>query len=81
MGTCPETSSCSRHRFRWLGHAARMPESSIEASMVKQLLFAYTIPGHPRPVGRPHYTRMDGAMQDLSISTLGPWLQLDLLRD
>ena len=31
-----------------------------------QLLFADFIPGYPRPVGRPHYTWMDGAMQNLS---------------
>jgi len=64
-----------RHRVRWLGHAARKPE----ANMVKQLLFADSIPGCPRPVGRPHYTWMDGAMHDLT--TLGPRLQLDLPRD
>ena len=62
----------SRHRVRWLGHATRKPETTI----VNQLLHADNIPGRPRPVGRPHYTWMDGAMQDL-----GPWLQLDLLRD
>ena len=38
--------------------------------MVKQLLFADSIPGRPRPVGRPHYTWMDVAMQDLR--PLGP---------
>ena len=26
--------------------------------MVKQLLFAHSIPGHPRPLGRPHLTWM-----------------------
>ena len=63
----------SRYRVRWLGHAARKPEA------VKQLLHADNIPGRPRPVGRPHYTWMDRAMQDLN--ALGPRLQLDLLRD
>ena len=66
----------SRHTVRWLGHAARKPETT----MVKQLLLAAdSIPGRPKPVGRPHYTGIDGGMQDFSI--LGPWLQLDLLRD
>ena len=51
----------------------------IIAMMANQLLYADSIPGSPRPVGRPHYMWMDGAMQDLS--TLGPRLQLDLLRD
>ena len=44
---------------------------SLQAPLVKQLLFADSILGHPRPVGRPHYTWMDGAMQDLS-TLLGP---------
>ena len=39
----------------------------------------YILLGRPRPVGRPHYTWKDGAMQDLN--ALGPRLQLDLLRD
>ena len=60
---------------RWLGHAARKPETTI----VNQLLHSDSIPGRPRPVGRPHYTWKDGAMQDLD--ALGPRLQLDLLRD
>ena len=64
-----------RHRVRWLGHAARKPETAI----VNQLLHADSIPGRPRPVGRPHYTWKDGAMQDLN--ALGPRLQMDLLRD
>ena len=46
--------------------------------MIKQLLLADSIPGRPWHVSRPHYMWMDGAMQDLS--TLGPRLQLDLLR-
>ena len=50
-----------------------MPETTI----VNQLLHADYIPGRPRPVGRPHYTWMDGTMQDLN--ALGPRLQLDLL--
>ena len=48
-------------------------------SIVNQLLHADSIPGRPRPVGRPHYTWKDGAMQDLS--ALGPRLQMNLLRD
>ena len=35
-----------RHRVRWLGHAARKPNDV----MVKQLLFAHSIPGHPKPL-------------------------------
>ena len=65
----------SRHRVKWLGHAARKPE----ITMVKHLLFADSIPGRPLPVGCPHYTWMYGAIQNLS--TLGPRLQGDLLRD
>ena len=45
---------------------------------LNELLHADSIPGRPRPVGRPHYTWKDGAMQDLN--ALGPRLQLDLLR-
>ena len=71
-GQMPSSQLLSRHRVRWLGHAAR----KLETTIVNQLLHADYIPGRPRPVGRPHYTWMDGAMQDL-----GPWLQLDLLRD
>ena len=71
----PISQLLSRHRVRWLGHAARKPETTI----VNQLLHADNIPGRPRPVGRSHYTWMDGAMQDLT--ALGPRLQLDLLRD
>ena len=43
------------------------------------IMHADSIPGRPRPVGRPHYTWKDGAMQDLN--ALGPRLQLDLLRN
>ena len=74
-GQMPISQLLSRHRVRWLGHAARKPETTI----VNQLLHADSIPGRPRPVGRPHYTWKDGAMQDLT--ALGPRLQLDLLRD
>ena len=73
-GQMPISQLLSRHRVRWLGHVARKPETTI----VNQLLHADSIPGRPRPVGRPHYTRKDGAMQTLS--ALGPRLQLDLLR-
>ena len=74
-GQRPISQLLSCHRVRWLGHAARKPETTI----VNQLLHADSIPGRPRPVGRPHYTWKDGAMQDLN--ALGPRLQLDLLRD
>ena len=50
-----------------------------ETTIVNQLLHADSIPGRLRPGGRPHYTWMDGVMQDLN--ALGPRLQLDLLRD
>ena len=50
-----------RHIVRWLGHAARKPHDV----MVKQLLFAHSIPGHPRPMGCPHLTWMDTAMHDM----------------
>ena len=43
-----------QHRVRWLGHAACKPNDV----MVEQLLFAHSIPGHPRPMGRPHLTWM-----------------------
>ena len=74
-GQMPISQILSRHRVRWLGHAARKPETTI----VNQLLHADSIPGRPRPVGHPHYTWKDGAMQDLN--ALGPRLQLDLHRD
>ena len=74
-GQMPISQLLSRHRVRWLGHAARKPETTI----VNQLLHADSIPGRPRPVGRPHYAWKDGTMQDLS--ALGPRLQLNLLRD
>ena len=44
--------------------------------MVKQLHFAHSIPGHPRPLGRPHLTWMDTAMHDMG--SLGRMLQIDL---
>ena len=47
--------------------------------MVKQLFFAHSIPGHPRPMGRPHLTWMDTAMHDMG--SLGHMLQIDLPRD
>ena len=42
-------------------------------------LFAHSIPGHPRPLGRPHLTWMDTAMHDMG--SLGHMLQIDLSRD
>ena len=47
--------------------------------MVKQLLLAHSIPGHPRPMGRPHLTWMDTAMHDMG--SLGRTLQIDLPRE
>ena len=67
------TAGC--HRVRWLGHAACKPNDV----MVKQLLFAHSIPGHPRPMGRPHLMWMDTAMHDMG--SLGHMLQIDLPRD
>ena len=61
-----------RHRVRWLGHAACKPNDV----MVKQL---HSIPGQPRPMGRPHLTWMDTAMHDMGI--LGHMLLIDLPRD
>ena len=43
------------HRVRWLGHAARKPNDV----MVKQLLFAHSIPGHPQAHGA-HPPHVDG---------------------
>ena len=62
-------------RVRWLGHAARKPNDV----MVKQLLFAHSIPGHPRPMGCPHLMWMDTDMHDMG--SLGHTLQIDLPRD
>ena len=62
-------------RVRWLGHAARKPNDV----MVKQLFFAHSTPGHPRPMGHPHLTWMDTAMHDMG--SLGRTLQINLPRD
>ena len=67
--------AAERHRVRWLGHAACKPNDV----MVKQLFFAHSIPGHHRPMGRPHLTWMDTAMHEMG--SLGRTLQIDLLRD
>ena len=64
-----------RHKVRWLGHAARKPNDV----MVKQLISAHFIPGHPRPKRRPHLMWMDTAVHD--IGTLGRTLQIDFPRD
>ena len=64
-GQMPISQLLSRHRVRWLGHAACKPETTI----INQLPHADSIPGRPRPIGRPHYTWKDGAMQDLSTHT------------
>ena len=47
--------------------------------MVKKLLFAHSIPGYCRPMGRPHLTRMNATMHDMG--SLGHTLQIDLPRD
>ena len=69
-GQMPIAQLLIRHRVRWLGHEAR----KLETTIVNQLLHGDSVPGRPRPVGCPHYTWMDGAMQDLN--ALGPRLQL-----
>ena len=61
-------------RVRWLGHTARKRKP-----MVKQLLFSHSVPGHSRPMGRPHLTWMDTAMHD--IGSLRYMLQVGLPRD
>ena len=45
----PISVMIKERRLRWLGHAARLSDNN----MVKQLLFATSIPGHVQPVGRP----------------------------
>ena len=53
--------------------------------MVKQLLFAHSIPGHSRPMGHPHLMWMDTAMHDMGSlgHTLLPrdWANLARYRD
>ena len=77
----PITQLLNRHRVRWLGHAARKPETilvkqlQLQQQQQQQLQQLQLLFADPRPVGRPHYT-LDGATQDLSMG-----LQLDLLRD
>ena len=65
-----------RHKVRWLqpwlGHTARKPNDVM-------VNCARSIPGHPRPMGRPHLTWMDTAMHDMG--SLGHTLQIDLPRD
>ena len=51
-----------RHRLRWLGHVARMPNER----WAKQLLFAHEIPGGSRRVGRPHAVWSDAVRSDLT---------------
>ena len=60
-----------------LDGTGQMPISQLlscqpETTIVNQLLHADYIPGRPRPVGRPHYTWMDGAMQDLNARPRAP---------
>ena len=64
-----------RHRVRLLGHISHKPNDV----MVERLLFAHSIPGHSRPMARPHITSMDTAMHDMG--SLGHMLQIDLPRD
>ena len=73
-------NSCMRRmmgRYRGTGGPSTAELLGVAGQMpISQLL---SRPGRRRPVGRPHYTWKDGAMQDLN--ALGPLLQLDLLRD
>jgi hypothetical protein len=59
--TTSVSSIMRQHRLRWLGHAARKPDDTI----VKQMLFAKGVPGAQPPMGRPHRTWMDAAMDDM----------------
>ncbi len=52
----------SRHRLRWLGHLARMPDGR----WAKQLLFAHDVPGGARRVGRPRAVWADSVRADLA---------------
>ena len=47
--------------------------------MVKQLPYAHSIPGHSRPMERPHLTWMDAVMHYMG--SRGHTLQIDLPRD
>jgi hypothetical protein len=51
-----------RHRLRWLGHLARMPDGR----WAKQLLFAHEVPGGSRRVGRPNRVWADLVREDLA---------------
>ena len=53
----PVTGLSKRHRVRWL-HCDTQPGSRMDV-MFMQLLFAHSIPGHSRPMGRPQLTGMD----------------------
>ena len=68
----PPAQLLSSHRVRWLGNADHNPATA----MVKQLLYADSI--RPRPVGHPHDTRVEVAMQGMR--TQGPVLTHDLPR-
>ena len=70
---------CTARRDQAGAHHPTTQPPQGQYTVVNQLLSADSIPGCPRPVGCPHYTWMDGAMQDLS--TPGPLLQQDLLQD
>jgi hypothetical protein len=51
-----------RHRLRWLGHLARMPNER----WAKQLLFAHEVPGGSRRVGRPSVVWAGLVREDLA---------------
>ena len=70
-----ELAERSHEQTYWGRHAAHKPNDV----MVKQLFFAHSIPGHPRPMGHPQLTWMDTTMHDMG--SLGRTLQIDLPRD
>ena len=72
----PATSTAIHHCLRYYIVNNQTCQDDV---MVKQLLFAHSIPGHPRPTGRPHLTWMETAMHDMG--SLGRMLQIDLPRD
>ena len=62
-----------QHRVRWLGHTGRMPH---DVMVVKLLLLAHSIPGHPRPMGHLHLMWMDTTMHE--VGSLDHTLQMSL---
>ena len=61
-------------RYVFFGRVAGNSACEPNDVMVK-LLFTHSIPGHSRPMGRPHLTWMDTAMHDMG--SLRHTLQLD----